>query len=458
MNLILRSFILILALTLLAGCASKPKHSAKPNADENSKIHQQSTKAASSNAQHIKIKPSSAKSASVTPVIIEQDFWARLRKGFQLPELGSKRVAYYEKKYAKNPEHLAAIFTRAQWFLPYILDQIEQRQFPTELALLPAVESAFKPSALSRSGASGLWQFIPSTGKLFGLKQNWWYDARRDPILATQAALDFFEELSQRFDDNWFHAMAAYNAGGYTIERAIKKRQSKGLSSQFLDLSLRRETTDYVPKIMAYRNIIANPEKYNITLPKINPEQPFSKLKSNSQMDIRLFSNKSHIDLSTLRFLNSAYQRDITPPQGPYYIYVPSKDLNLAKKTLASLSSKDKVQWTQYRVKEGDVLGRIAHAHNVSVASIRQSNQLSAFLIHTGQVLRIPSVGKITHPSPTDLGRKGKQVTYLVSQGDTLWSIAKRYGVKIIQLSQWNKIAQSATLSLGQKITIFTRS
>jgi len=391
------------------------------------------------------------------------DLWLRLRQGFDLPQLDDKRVRYYEKRFSRNPAYFATMLERASWFLPYILTEVEKRGYPTELALLPAVESGYITDAKSRTGASGLWQFIPSTGRLYGLNENWWYDGRRDPVRSTQAALDFLGELDERFDGNWFHAIAGYNAGGGTIEKAVRKNKKKRKSTAYSDLALRQETKDYVPKLIAFRNIFLNPEKYGLTLPPLGNAQQLASLDAGSQIDLTLFAQKAGIDPKTMRFLNSAYRRNVTPPDGPHIIYLPARDFKKAKATLDALAQNDRLRWARYRVKKGDSLGRIASQYKVSVASIQQSNKLKSTLIRPGDILLIPVIGKpqVVAKNSSTKGKTGsshQKLMHHVQKGDTLWGIAKRYGVKVADISKWNKISQTKTLKLGQKLTIYPSS
>ena len=452
-----RLILLFSTLLLLAGCASAPEkqQAGAPVSKSHSELRPADPGFERSFAGIKLSKPVPWQSSTNT---VQDDLWTRLRLGFDLPELDNKRVAYYEKLFTRQPEHFYTMLDRAQWFLPYILTEVEKRGFPTELALLPAVESTFITDARSRSAASGLWQFIPSTGRLYSLDQNWWYDARRDPVLSTQAALQFLGELEQRFDGDWFHAIAAYNAGGGTLERAIRRNSKKGKSTHFNDLSLRRETQNYVPKLIAFRNIFLTPENYGLQLPPLNMDMRMARLDAGSQIDIALFAQKAGIDMKTMRFLNSAYRRNVTPPNGPHFIYLPMSTLQQAQNTLASLSANDRMRWTHYRVVKGDVLGRIASQHGVSVASIQQSNQLRSNLIHPGDILLIPVIGSRTQLARSGPSSTNGKVTYHVRKGDTLWNIARRYGVKVAQLSEWNQIKQTHTLRLGQKLTIYPRS
>lgn len=446
------------ALLMLAGCASVPdNHEGEQPTQEKFQSTNPPTKTSKGKFASILLRDPAAMRRT-TRSRTGDDLWERLRLGFDLPELDSKRVAYYEKRFTQNPEHFYIMLDRAQWFLPYILSEVEKRGYPTEIALLPAVESAYITDAKSRSSASGLWQFIPSTGKLYNLQQTWWYDGRRDPVLSTQAALQFLGELEQRFDGNWFHAIAAYNAGGGTLERAIERNANQSRSTHFNDLKLRRETRDYVPKLIAFRNIFLKPENYGLNMPPLGNDMQIARLDAGSQIDTMLFAQKAGIDPQIMRFLNSAYRRNVTPPGGPHVLYLPMSSLEKASNALASLSRNDRMRWAHYRVQKGDVLGRIANHHGVSVASIKQSNKLRSNLIHPGDILLIPVIhGRTTVANVSRPSSSGK-FTYQVQKGDTLWKIAQRYGVKVAQLSQWNQIEQSNTLRLGQKLTIYTRS
>lgn len=487
-----RLILIFCLLTLITGCSSFSRSSNdKPLTKENvvppapkagttaiAKT-QPSGKAESGKRQTQKINSvakikATAKSMleSVKIVKADDDLWAQLRKGFDLPELKSDRVSHYERYFTRRPENFYAMVERSRLFLPYILAEVEKRNFPTELALLPAVESGFITKAKSRSSASGLWQFIPSTGRLYNLKQNSWYDGRRDPVLSTQAALKFLGQLDKRFEGNWFHAIAAYNAGGRTLELAIEKAARKGRSTDFIDLPLRRETRDYVPKLIAFRNVFLNPEKFGLKLPKLNTRKQFASLDAGSQIDLNLFMSLTDIDRGTFRVLNSAYYRNVTPPEGPHWLHVPIDKYDNAKIKLAELSTKDRLRWTQYLVKKGDVLGNIAKRYDVSVAGIMQSNKLKSNTIHPGKVLLIPAsavrnalVGGAAparlavvknNKAPTSSGNS--KFTHRVRSGDTLWDIAQRYGVKVAQISQWNQLNHANTLQLGQELTIYKPS
>lgn len=442
-----------------------------------------------------KVKPTVAPDAASEAVakqqaaqpVLAQDFWQRLRAGFALPELNTQRVAYYERQFTATPESLEQIFTRASWFLPSILAAVEAQGQPTEVALLPAIESAFKPAAKSHSGASGLWQFIASTGRLYGMEENWWYDARRDPELATAAAIQFLGELNTRFDGDWLLSFAGYNAGGGNIKKAIRRNQRNNQPTHFSALKLRKETTDYVPKLIALRNIVRNPQQFNIMLPDMPNAPLIATFDAEVQIDLRVFAASLGVDQALMRFLNRAYKRGITPPDGPHRIQLPIKKLAIAKQKLAALRTAGQGQGqeemqgqgeelglgTYYRVRPGDVLGRISAKHHVSVAVIKRSNKLASDLIRVGQILFIPegnrvalspiaefatgSATAVATGASTEIVSNGglKQIIHVVQKGDTLSGIAKRFGVKVAQIAVWNKIKVTQILNLGQKLRVY---
>ncbi len=401
------------------------------------------------------------------PIRNRVDLWKRMRDGFRLPELDTKWVRYYERQYTAKPEHIERIFTRAQWFLPSILEAVEKHGYPTEVALLPAIESAFKPDAKSYSGASGLWQFIGSTGRLYGMHENWWYDARRDPDLSTAAALQFLGELNKRFNGDWFLSFAGYNAGGSNIEKAIKRNKQQGKSTHFSALKLRKETTHYVPKLIAIRNIILNPKRYGVKLPTMPNSASIASFDAGTQTDLSLFSAKIGVDSDTIFFLNSAYKHGVTPPDGPHRIQVPTGKLALANNKDKQTGVSDKVQWAHHKVRPGDILGRISQRYNVSVAAIMRANKMTNSTLYPGKVLLIPTINGQTTSNTTSVTRavqakpsttKKLRLTHQVRKGDTLWYIAKRYGVRVAQISRWNNILQSHTLRLGQRLLIYPHS
>ncbi|MEK9133910.1 MAG: transglycosylase SLT domain-containing protein, partial [Pseudomonadota bacterium] len=273
----------------LAGCATSSPETAKKASEPTpaqtaSAAGDLNVTSPSATALFESDKPAETKPDVVTSN--DSDIWARLRKGFTMKPLDSPQVEREIKWFANNPEYMQRMMERARLYLYYIADEVEKRGMPMEIALLPAIESAYKANAYSRARASGLWQFIPSTGRLYGLKANWWYDGRRDVQASTQAALDYLEKLYNDFDGDWHLALAAYNAGEGKIARMMKYNERKGKSTDYQYLKLKRETQHYVPKLMAMVSIVADPAKYGVQLASIPDEPYFARVETGSQIDL----------------------------------------------------------------------------------------------------------------------------------------------------------------------------
>ena len=419
------------------------------------------------------------------------DVLARIAAGFAFPDFESEHIANYEKWNSQHPTYLVNLFARAEPFLFHIVEEIDRRGLPMELALLPAIESAFKPNAISRSRAGGLWQFIPATGKHFGLRQDWWYDGRRDVLAATDAALDYLVELNGMFDGDWFLTLAAYNAGPGTLNKALRYNQRKKRGLNYTDLALRTETKRYVPKLIALKNILLNPEKYQVTLPKIPNHAHFQVVELPGQIDFHGFAELSGIELATLQHLNAAYLRWATSPDGPHRLLVPISALPKVEQALLALQQLPSVQFRDHKINRGDSLSSIAHRYKVSVAALKKANQLNSSAIRQGKTLLVPIADRSTGnsiakrlaqqqqaSSPTEVhltlsasasqpnGNPAKiaemalanaqQFIHRVSAGETLWSIARRYQVKVGQLMSWNKLQNDHILNLNQPLTVFS--
>ena len=404
--------------------------------------------------------------ASQAPVVvIEQDLLARMRKGFRLPDIDSKYVDQQERWSSEHPTYIRNLFERAEPFLFYIVEEIEKRGLPMELALLPAVESAYKTNAVSRSKAAGLWQFIPSTGKHFGLRQDYWYDGRRDLFASTQAALDYLIELNTLFDGDWFLTLAAYNAGQGTILRSIKRNKRANRPTDYQSLNLRLETRRYVPKLIALKNLVANPELYNIELPKIANKRNIISINVPGQIDLKKFSLDTGIDYDSLKNLNGAHKRWATSPDGPHRLIVRLQDAYKADLASQQLASAPKINYQQHRIKRGESLSVIARKYGVTVDSIKVSNKLSNNNIREGHDLFIPIRGLPNSTANQSIDSKdnatrsseSKKLIHQVKKGETLWSIARRYKVKIQELMNWNKLSSTQVLSLNQKLLVFLK-
>lgn len=398
-----------------------------------------------------------------------KDLWQRIRTGFTIPEPETSLVARHEKWFARNPEYISRMTNRARLYLYYIVDEVERRKMPMEIALLPAIESSYKPHAYSRARAAGLWQFIPSTGRHYGLHNDWWYDGRRDVISATHAALDYLQSLADNFDGNWHLALASYNAGERRVRGAQRYNQKRGRDDRYEKLSsLKPETRNYVPKLIAFSKIVANPEKYGIKLDPIPNEPYFAEVETGSQIDLGVAAKLADIPLGDLYDINPGHKRWATSPTGPHRLLVPADKKDDLIAALSNLPEDQRVRWQRHYVRQGDVLGTIARRYGVSVRSIRQANRLRGNRIRAGSSLLIPvssrrlsqhyaNVTKPVKRKPAAPPKGTVAVIHEIKSGETLWSISQQYNVYMRQLARWNAIGTRSTLRPGQKLKIWLK-
>jgi membrane-bound lytic murein transglycosylase D len=371
------------------------------------------------------------------------DLWPRIRSGFAMRELDTRLVAKHEKWYVDHPDYFARMTDRARRYLYFITEEVERRGMPSEIALLPMIESAFNPGAYSRSRASGIWQFMPSTGKKFGMQQNWWYDGRRDVISATNGALDYLQKLHDMFGD-WDLALAAYNCGEGAVQRAQAHNRKRGLPVNYASLKLLRETRNYVPKLLAIKNIIADPAKFSLALQDIPNEPYFAAVATTKRIDVKLAAQLADISEEEFAALNPAHNRPVILQGSSDLILLP---MNKVETFRANLQSYDKplVSWQSYQPKKGERLDKLAPRFGLSLANLKSVNGLTARgNISTGQTLLVPLNGAETesefeafnmHLAPTD-NRTGTR--HIVRRGETLGGLARRYHVSIAKLQQWN--------------------
>ena len=396
----------------------------------------------------------------------DNDLWQRIRNGFQLEADDRRAVQQQLDWYVRHPAYITRVFTRAKRFLPYIVAEAESRGMPLEVALLPVVESAFDPFAYSHGRAAGLWQIIPGTGKRFGLKQNWWYDGRRDPVAATHAALDYLEYLYKLLDEDWLLAVAAYNSGEGNVKRAQRKNLNRSRDTDFWSLSLPKETEAYVPKLLAIRAVVADPESLGLTLPAIEDAPYFEEVPTDSQIDLALAADLAGLDIDELYALNAGFNRWATDPDGPHRLMVPVDAAPVLAQALADLPDRERVKWVRYKVKNGDVLSNIARKNGTTVELLRQVNGLNGSMIRAGKYLMIPtatrSLDSYTKSADSRLSstmsrpRGVSKAQHVVKSGESFWSIGKKYGVSTRNLAKWNGMAPGDTLSVGRKLVIWT--
>ncbi len=392
---------------------------------------------------------------------VPPDVWDRIRTGFSMPNLSSPLVQDRQIWYASQPSYVKRMVERSKRYLYYIVEELEKRGMPTELALLPMVESAFNPMAYSRAHASGLWQFIPSTGKNYKLQQNSWYDGRRDIVASTGAALDYLQFLYEMHGD-WHLALASYNWGENAVARAIEKNRAKGLPTDYLSLTMPTETRYYVPKLQALKNIIANPHSFGVDLEPVPNTPYFVTVEKTRDMDVRVAAKLADMPLAEFLALNPGHNRPVIVANGTPALVLPAEN---AKIFLANLEvhAQPLVSWQIYTIRPGDRLDRVAAKNGISLARLKEINGIGRLTkVAPGYQLMLPLKGASLEPLPAmfrppaspDARTAVRKVSYTVQRGDTLPRIAQRYNVSADDLRTWNRIGR---LAAGQRLQIQVR-
>jgi membrane-bound lytic murein transglycosylase D len=398
-------------------------------------------------------------------VIVYDDVWKRIESQLSINIPQTRPVVTERNWYAKHPSYFKRISARAKPFLYFIVEEIEKRQMPIELALLPIAESAFDPFAYSHASASGLWQFVPGTGNRFKLKQSWWYDGRRDVVAATKAALDYLSFLHKTLDGDWLNAIAAYNSGEGRVSRAIKRNRKKHLPTDFWSLDLPKETTSYVPKLLALADLLKRSEEFGIVWTPIENEQHIQVVDAKGQIDLAKAAKLAELELNQLHRLNPGYNQWATDPKGPHKFVVPVEKVEIFKQNLAKLPKDERMSWKRYLVKSGDTLGGISEKFNTSLSVLIDVNDIESNIIRINQPLLIPTSAKslkeysltadnrLTKTQNTKRG--SNKLTHLVKSGDNMWDISREYDVNIRSLAKWNGIAPTDPIRPGQKLVIW---
>ncbi len=392
---------------------------------------------------------------------VPPDLWDRIRNGFSMPNLSSPVVQDRQIWYASQPSYVKRMVERGKRYLYHIVEELEKRGMPTELALLPMVESAFNPMAYSRSHASGLWQFIPSTGKNYKLQQNSWYDGRRDIVASTSAALDYLQFLYEMHGD-WHLALASYNWGENAVARAIEKNRAEGLPTDYLSLTMPTETRYYVPKLQALKNIVANPHSFGVDLEQVPNTPYFVTVENTRDMDVRLAARLADMPLAEFLALNPGHNRPVIVANGSPALVLPA---DRAKIFLANLEDHGQplVSWNLYTFKAGDKLDRIAAKNGIPLARLKEVNGIGRRTkVGPGYQLMLPLKGASLEPLPAmfqppstpEMRMTVRKVSYTVRQGDTLPAIAQRHKVSADDLRKWNQIGR---LAAGQRLVIQVR-
>lgn len=411
--------------------------------------------------------PVVAGAADELPLPAQKNLWDRIRAGFRFDlAQDNPRIAAQRNWYLRNPQYLDRVIARGSRYLHYIVEEAEARDMPLELALLPVVESAFDPYAYSHADAAGPWQFIPSTGRIYGLKQDWWYDGRRDIEQSTRAALDYLERLASRFDGDYYKALASYNAGAGTVSRAIKRNQRAGKKTDYWSLKVPQETSAYVPKLVALAQIVQDPAKYGVRLNPVPDEPRFAQVSVGRQIDLARAAELADMPLTELYLYNPGHNRWATDPQGRHTLLVPIELADGFRSVLAGTPEGQFTPAQEYDVIAGDTLASIAAAHGVSPDMLRVVNNLPGDEVGPGETLRIPqphralAVNESSYEPRILALNSGatraavRKTSYVVRSGDTLSGIARKQGVGLRDLARWNSIPISKPLRVGQKLVV----
>lgn len=425
--------------------------------------------------------PAPAAEVSASDAAIAEDLWQRIKNGYAMPELKSQYTTNHETWYASRPDYVKRMVERSQKYLFHIVQEVEKRGMPTEIALLPMVESAFNPQAYSRSRASGIWQFMPATGKHFGLDQTWWSDNRKDVTAATDAALTYLQKLHVMFG-TWDLALAAYNAGEGTVQRAIERNRKKGLPTDYESLSLPPETRNYVPKLQAIKNIMTNPEQFGLSIQTIPNTPYFTKVTAPQQIDAHLAAQLAEVSFDEFSSLNPEYNRPVIKANGNVHeILLPISAAETFNNNLASYD-KPLVSWQTYHAKRGERMESIARKFGIGLAQLRDVNDLptrknigksSSLLVPANkndieQAGAVPDENAINVSESTDefsgdsYGEENNspqiaRVRHTVKRNENLQQIANRYGTSSKQLMALNHL-KSNRIMTGQKLLVTTGS
>ena len=387
-----------------------------------------------------------------------KDIWERVRDGYQLQDTITlnPRIEQQRLWFVSNPSFIEKAGERSSPYIHFIVERLEQRNMPMELALLPMIESAYNPLAYSHAHAVGLWQFIPSTGRNFNLRQTNWYDGRRDVMASTDAAISYLTRLKEMFNGDWLLALAAYNAGEGRVSRAIERNQKLGLPTDYWNLLLPVETQNYVPKLLALSQVVMTPQAYGVSLAPIANEPYFEKVAFTQRMDLARVAAMADLDEDELYLLNPAFKKGVTL-DGPQHLLIPTDKAELLTANLSLMKPQERVDWQQYRVRTGDSLHSIANRHQLTVNTLKDINKLSSNNLRIGQVLSIPA--QPGTPAARDsvfqrsIVHSAENRTYRVRSGDNLWQIAKDHKVAVKDVQRWNRLSGNS-LRVGQVLRL----
>lgn len=423
---------------------------------------------ASANGVYAPLAPIDAQhtaSRTVIPLAPPVDLWDRIRRGYAMPDLNSDLVRDREQWYSARPDYIFRMTERSKKYLFHIVEELELRNMPTELALLPFIESAFNPQAVSGAKAAGMWQFMPATGKYFELKQNAFRDDRRDVLASTRAALDYLQKLYGMFGD-WHLALAAYNWGEGSVGRSMAKNQRAGLATGYMDLNMPMETRFYVPKLQAVKNIVSRPDAYNSQLPLIENHPYFQSVTIHRDIDVALAARLAEVSLDDFKALNPSINRPVVMAAGTPQVLLPWDNAEVFQRNLESYGGGRLASWTVWvaptTMRPADAAKRVG----MGEAEFRSVNAIPPrVLIKAGSSLLVPRSNAMNHDVAEKVADNGqlslapevvlKRTVVRANKGDTVASIARKFKVNANQVAQWNKVGMSASFKPGQQLVVF---
>ena len=394
-----------------------------------------------------------------------KELWDRMRRGFSMPDLKNDLVTDREQWYASRPDYIQRMTERSSKYLFHIVEELERRQMPAELALLPFIESAFNPQAVSSAKAAGMWQFMPATGKYFDLKQNAFRDDRRDVLASTRAALDYLQKLHGMFGD-WHLALAAYNWGEGSVGRAIARNKKAGLGTSYEDLKMPDETRLYVPKLQAVKNIVANPQAFNTELPLIENHAYFQQVEISRDIDVALAASLADVRIEDFKALNPSAHRPVILAAGTPHILLPWDNATVFQRNFDAYTKGQYASWTAWTAPATLSTSDAARRTGMNEADLRAINNIPPrMLIKAGSTLLVPRGAKMSEDVAVHVADNAqvslapeivtRRTTVRARKGETVASIAKRYGLSAANVAQWNDVGASSKFKLGQQVVMF---
>ena len=457
------SLALLLAMAVLAGCATQapglpddPVLSTGPGTVPGQRIQTGPLRA---------ITPGQISSFPIASTEPPKELWDRIRRGFAMPDLQNELVTDREQWYASRPDYIQRMTERSSKYLFHIVEELERRQMPTELALLPFIESAFNPQAVSSAKAAGMWQFMPATGKYFSLKQNDFRDDRRDVLASTRAALDYLQKLHGMFGD-WHLALAAYNWGEGSVGRAIAKNQKAGLGTTYDELNMPAETRLYVPKLQAVKNIVAHPQAFSTELPLIENHPYFQQVQITRDIDVALAARLADVEIDVFKALNPSARRPVILAAGTPQILLPWDNALVFQRNFDAYTQGQYASWTAWTAPSTMNATEAARHTGMNEADLRSMNNIPPrMLIKAGSTLLVPRTAQMDNDVSSHVADNAqvslapeittRRTTVRARKGESVASVASRYGVAAANVANWNNVSAQAAFKLGHQVVLY---